>query len=192
MPYYKRIGGSHYRRENGKMVRYSPGEILWAEEWELASFKGKVFEMVSLDAGRNAMMRRGLDPAEVESRVPEGLALPRRVVETPPPSPPPPEPKQEEVGLRLVHRGGGKYNVVNLATGEPINDTLLTKAEATLLIAGIEGGKAGEDAKENLKASESEPVDSAEDLAGQDSVPVRRRTKPAGESGGESEGEESE
>jgi len=36
--------------------------------------------------------------------------------------------------LTLVHRGGGKFNVVNVKTGEPINDKLLTKSEALALI----------------------------------------------------------
>ena len=43
------------------------------------------------------------------------------------PDPPPPEPK---LGLRAVHRGAGKWDVVNEATGVKINNELLTKEEA--------------------------------------------------------------
>lgn len=34
------------------------------------------------------------------------------------------------VGLRAVHRGGGRYDVVNETTGKPINSATLSKAEA--------------------------------------------------------------
>jgi len=43
------------------------------------------------------------------------------------PDPPAPAPK---VGLRAVHIGFGKYNVISDATGKPINDEPLTKEEA--------------------------------------------------------------
>jgi len=43
------------------------------------------------------------------------------------PDPPPPEPK---LGLKAVHRGAGKWDVLNEATGVKINDGLLTKEEA--------------------------------------------------------------
>ena len=34
----------------------------------------------------------------------------------------------------IVHRGGGKYNVVNKATGKEINDVLLSKSDAESLV----------------------------------------------------------
>jgi hypothetical protein len=138
MPYYKRIGGSHRRRENGKMVVYRPGEILWAEEWELEHFR-KVFEPVTLEAGRAAMVKRGLDPEEVEGRV-----------STKPPPPPEFEPEVEEIieeeaesppqiGLDLRDRGGGWFDVVNLATGKAINDKSLRRADAEMLLVSHAG-----------------------------------------------------
>ena len=36
--------------------------------------------------------------------------------------------------FKIVHRGGGKYNVVNKTTGENINDALLTKVQAESLV----------------------------------------------------------
>lgn len=43
------------------------------------------------------------------------------------PDPPPPEPK---IGLKAVHCGFGKWDVINETTGVKINDKPLTKAEA--------------------------------------------------------------
>jgi hypothetical protein len=34
------------------------------------------------------------------------------------------------VGLKMEHRGGGRYNVVNVETGEAVNEEHLTKKEA--------------------------------------------------------------
>lgn len=47
------------------------------------------------------------------------------------PDPPAPQPK---AGLKAVHVGAGKYNVVNEATGKKINDKLLTKEAAAALV----------------------------------------------------------
>lgn len=45
-------------------------------------------------------------------------------------NPPPKETPNPKWGLKAVHRGGGKYNVINEQTGLPINNALLTKEEA--------------------------------------------------------------
>jgi hypothetical protein len=47
------------------------------------------------------------------------------------PDQPPPKPK---AGLKAVHRGFGKYDVINEATGKKINDKVLTKEEAQELV----------------------------------------------------------
>lgn len=140
MPYFKRTGGTHRRRENGQMVVYGPGEVLWAEEWELQGFRN-VFEPVTLEAGRKAMIARGLDPAEVEGRVStwpppepeveeeEVITAEETVVEEEAVEPPP------QVGLELKSKGGGWWDVINMATGQPINDRSLRKADAEHLMA---------------------------------------------------------
>ena len=38
------------------------------------------------------------------------------------------------VGLKTVHRGSGKYNVINEKTGKTINDTLLNRQDAFDLV----------------------------------------------------------
>lgn len=43
--------------------------------------------------------------------------------------------REPEVGLKIVHRGGGRYNVINEKTGTPINDKLLTREQAEELVA---------------------------------------------------------
>lgn len=72
------------------------------------------------------------------------------------PDPPPPEPK---LGLKAVHRGAGKWDVVNEATGVKINDKLLTKEEAQELALSpppdeiVEGAVTG---NEQSKTEETE------------------------------------
>jgi len=44
------------------------------------------------------------------------------------------EKKTDKAGLVLLHRGGGRYNVVNPETEEKINDDYLTKEEAQSLL----------------------------------------------------------
>lgn len=49
-----------------------------------------------------------------------------------------------ESKFKVVHRARGRYNVVSLATGEPINDELLSKEEAQALVdeqADVEEGE---------------------------------------------------
>lgn len=50
------------------------------------------------------------------------------------PDPPPPQPK---VGLKAVHRGFGKWDVINQATGAKINDQPLSKQEAKELESSL-------------------------------------------------------
>jgi len=45
----------------------------------------------------------------------------------------PEEAMKPKVGLKAVHRGGGKYNVINERSGKPINDQLLSREEAEQL-----------------------------------------------------------
>lgn len=47
----------------------------------------------------------------------------------------PPEPEPEPTrGLYAEHAGAGRWNVINRATGKPINDELLSKEEAQALV----------------------------------------------------------
>lgn len=50
------------------------------------------------------------------------------VVVEAPPTPPP------AVGLKAVHRGAGRYDVINEATGKPINSESLSRAEANEMV----------------------------------------------------------
>jgi len=64
--------------------------------------------------------------------------------------PPPPEPEEQKpiLGLKLQHRGGGRYNVFNEATKEFINDKLLTRKEAESLISDLAEAEQGNKPKE--------------------------------------------
>jgi hypothetical protein len=63
------------------------------------------------------------------------------------PDPAPPQPK---LGLKAVHRGRGRYDVVNELTGVKINDEMLSKEEAQALAttAVIEEEKPDEENEE--------------------------------------------
>jgi len=51
------------------------------------------------------------------------------------------EKKEEEVASKfeIEHRGGGRYNVVNIETDEVLNDSLLSKEEAVALVGEGDG-----------------------------------------------------
>lgn len=50
-------------------------------------------------------------------------------------APPSPEEQLPTTGLRAVHKGHGKYDVVNMTTGATINDEPLSKSDATAMAA---------------------------------------------------------
>ena len=78
----------------------------------------------------------------------------------------PVEEKEEKipaVSLQIVHRGGGKYNVVNQVTGKPINDRLLTKEEAEELVENYIPID-----EVDAEDAEAEQLEGAEDMAGPD------------------------
>lgn len=81
--------------------------------------------------GKRVVLRAG-DEIRCE---PEDLGNARDKFEQLEPMPPPAQPK---IGLKAVHRGGGRYDVINEATGTKINDKPLKKGEAEQLAgAGI-------------------------------------------------------
>jgi len=81
--------------------------------------------------------------------------------------------------LKAVHKGGGKYNVINEATGKPVNDVLLSKKEAFSLAADgviIDLSDETMDFAEKKEKPDEKGTD-PEDLAKGDRVYTRRRTK---------------
>jgi len=54
----------------------------------------------------------------------------------------------DEVKLKAIHKGGGRYNVINQTTDQPINDNYLTKAEAEELVDGKEDMESPKDLEE--------------------------------------------
>ena len=76
--------------------------------------------------------------------------------------------------LVVVHKGGGKYNVINTATGEPINDILLTKRQAEALANGEKKESEAEGQKDDR--ADGTEADS-KDMAKSDSVSSRRRSQ---------------
>lgn len=57
-----------------------------------------------------------------------------------------PTPDNTAAALTIKHVGGGRFNVIHPETGEPINDSTLTRTEAEALISGGKlKGKSGDD-----------------------------------------------
>lgn len=118
-------------------------------------------EIVELDPSQVQYMMDVLEPLEPLVTKEEQEAAPRKQ-------------------LKAAHKGGGKYNVINKATGKPINDVLLSKEEAQNLVSGKIDSTENEDKKEILEP-EKEKEDGKEtnikDLAKSDGVHSRRRSK---------------
>jgi len=70
-------------------------------------------------------------PGDIITLDPDDVAGFKDLLEQLEPDAPPPQPK---AGLKAVHVGAGKYNVVNETTRKKINDKLLTKEEAAALV----------------------------------------------------------
>ena len=86
----------------------------------------------------------------------------------------PVEPEEERLAaprlrLEIVHKGGGKYIVINAATNKPVNDKLLTKKQAQDLVMRELG---------EIDDGTNEEKPDSQNMAESDSVPARRRTKP--------------
>jgi len=66
--------------------------------------------------------------------------------------------EKEEVAdsknLKRIPRGNGRYDVINVETGEKINDKLLTKREADALLS-LDDGDVEEEEEEKAEAEES-------------------------------------
>ncbi len=96
--------GAHY--EDG--VRYTKGAVVESEK-DLVSIFGKgKFEFLELSDGEPRRRRRKPIDELLE--------------------------KKDTTLLKAVHIGGGKYNVINTTTSNPINNKPLTKKEATAMV----------------------------------------------------------
>ena len=83
------------------------------------------------------------------------------------------------VQLEIVHKGGGKYNVINSVTGKPVNDKLLTKSQAQDLVMREfevdDAEEVFEEVNEDDRADDQKANSS--DMAESNSIPSRRRSK---------------
>ena len=68
--------------------------------------------------------------------------------------------------LTIIHKGSGKYNVVN-ESGEAINDKLLTKTQAESLLNGIPGKVEEDEEEENPVIKLSKTAMSRKKLGGE-------------------------
>lgn len=96
----------------GFHIRYEPGK------GKVKYFPGDVMEVENIkELGGAADKFEILDPVPEESLI---------------------ELDAPAIMLKMVHRGGGRYNVVNTKTDDPINEDYLTKKEAETMIGSRE------------------------------------------------------
>jgi len=115
--------GPHQR--NGEWVR--PGDVIECEEEELRNVIDK-FDL--LPGNEKQKSTTTPEPTEETDTDDSGPADEEEGVDEEDGE----EPDEEEVGLELENKGRGKWNVINPATGEAINDKPLTKKEAEKLL----------------------------------------------------------
>ena len=161
MKKYRLLYGAHYQKVDGLMVKHVEGDIVELSDRQAVSFKDK------------------FEPIGSFAIAPTATAIPKEA-----------KPEEEkESKLKAVHKGFGKYDVVKVKTGEPINDKPLTKKEAYgLLESSDEPSETGEregrednkeeQAIEETKAPEDPEVDTTKDVAEPRRIPTRRRAKP--------------
>jgi hypothetical protein len=104
MARFKLKSGTFIRHEDGKMTKYASGDLVEFES---------VFNIP--EGFRNSF------------EIPVKRKAGKDVVEEEPEGPP-------ESKFEVQHRGGGRYNVMNIETGEAINDEFLSKKEAEALV----------------------------------------------------------
>ena len=108
MAKYIITGGPHYKRaEDGKWKRYVKGDTMDLSDLEAQSIMDKVQRVGPKESAK---------PVESKDTQDTKVPLP-------------------EQSLKMVHKGGGKYDVVNEVSGKTINSVLLTKSEANGLLA---------------------------------------------------------
>ena len=115
MGLYVKKSGTYTRHEKGKgRVTYRAGDTIEATEYELRHFMD-TFDKVG-------------PPEKPVEKTDMSVATPK--------DDKPKEPEKKLPGLKLKHRGGNKWNVVNTESGKPINSEGLTKEEAQALVDG--------------------------------------------------------
>lgn len=110
-----------HRHIDGKW--YEPGNVLVCEEHEIRGARDK-FEMIEEPERTKSTPQ---EPPEEDKEIEPGPEAEGKEME---------EEENDSVGLVLQHKGGGRYNVVNPATGDKINDEYLTKTDAESLVRG--------------------------------------------------------
>lgn len=78
------------------------------------------------------------DVMEVENIKELGGAADKFEILDPVPEENPIELDEPATMLKMEHRGGGRYNVINTETDEPINENYLTKKEAEEMVGQVE------------------------------------------------------
>lgn len=96
--------------------------------------KEKVGFHIRMEVGKGKVKYLPGDIMEVEDIKELGGAADKFEILDPVPKENPIELDMPAVALKMEHRGGGRYNVINVETDEPINEDYLTKKEAEEMV----------------------------------------------------------
>lgn len=96
--------------------------------------KKKVGFHIRYESGKGRVKYLPGDIMEVENIKELGGAADKFKILDPVPKENPIELDEPAIMLKMMHRGGGRYNVVNVETDEAVNDEYLTKKEAEEMI----------------------------------------------------------
>lgn len=101
--------------------------------------KEKVGFHIRVEPGRGRCVYHPGDIMGVENIKELGGAADKFEILDPVPEESPIELDAPAAMLKMVHRGGGRYNVVNIETDEAVNDEYLTKDEAEKMVGQVFG-----------------------------------------------------
>lgn len=100
--------------------------------------KEKVGFHIRQEEGKGRVKYLPGDIMEVENIKELGGAADKFEILDPVPEENPIELDKPATTLKMEHRGGGRYNVINIETDEPINEDYLTKKEAEEMVGSVE------------------------------------------------------
>ncbi len=119
--------GSHtYRGLNGTKRHMVPGDEVVCHPKDLGGALNKFEDLGPAAAGQVTILSNGVPVGSLDPHSPDDCGLAQR---------------PSEPGLQIVSRGSGWYDVVNPATGEPINDAALRR-NAAYELAGLDPNQA--------------------------------------------------
>ena len=123
-------------------------EVLWRVKQNVGPhiYKGKTYACGDTFKGTSDLLGRHPDKLEPANAAAAKVVNVAAGIDGADPEP--------EASLKVVHKGGGRYDVINIKSGKSINEELLGRKEAYALVTSVES---------EVDESAPEPDDEGED-----------------------------